>query len=131
MNIVLWILQILLAVAFAAHGWLLVFPPTPELLAQMNEQMGVSFRIFLGIAEWLGAIGLLLPGLTRIMPWLTSAAAFGLMIVVGSATVLHLMRGETSSAITTAVLFVLCTIVAYMRWRVTPIAPRTAAVTTA
>lgn len=44
MNIMLWILQALLATAFAAHGWMLVSPP-PELLPIMNEQLGVAFRL--------------------------------------------------------------------------------------
>src|SRR5690606_5350210 len=45
MNVALWILQVLLAAVFAAHGWMLLAPP-PDLLALMNEQMGVPFRIF-------------------------------------------------------------------------------------
>jgi hypothetical protein len=49
------------------------------------------------------------------------------MIVMGSATVLHVFRGESGSAISTAVLFVLVTIVAYMRWKVQPIAARKSA----
>lgn len=126
MNIVLWILQVLLAAAFAAHGWLMLAPPA-ELATLMDEQMGREFRIFIGVAELLAAVGLILPGITRILPWLTALAAAGLMIVVASATVLHLARGETSSAITTAILLVLTTFVAYMRWRVIPFAPRAAA----
>ena len=122
MNITLWILQALLAAAFAAHGWLLVSPP-PELLPIMNEQLGVAFRLFLGVAEIAGVIGLLLPSMTRIMPWLTSVAADCLAFVVASATVLHLSRGETSSAVTTAILFLLAAFVAYGRWRVRPITP--------
>jgi len=123
MNITLWILQVLLAAAFAAHGWLLVSPP-PELLPIMNEQLGVGFRLFLGVAEIAGAIGVLLPALTRMMPWLTAVAAGCLAFVVASATVLHLSRGEVSSAITTAILFLLATFVAYARWRMRPITPR-------
>jgi hypothetical protein len=46
------------------------------------------------------------------------------MIVMSSATILHLWRGESSSAISTTVLFVLVTTVAFMRWKVAPIAPR-------
>jgi hypothetical protein len=69
-------------------------------------------------------LGLILPGVTRILPWLTSWAAVGLMIVAGSASIYHLYRGEMGSAITTAVLFVLLTFVAYMRWKVKPIAVR-------
>ncbi len=123
MNIVLWILQALLAAAFAAHGWMLVSPP-PEMLTMMNEQLGVAFRIFLGVAEIAGAVGLLLPALTRRMPWLTPVAAGCLAFVVASATVLHLFRSETGPAVTTAILFLLAAFVAYGRWRVRPIAPR-------
>jgi uncharacterized membrane protein YphA (DoxX/SURF4 family) len=126
MSILLWILQALLAALFLWHGWLFLFPP-PELLTIMNEQLAPWFRIFLGVAEWLAAAGLILPGVTRILPWLIPLAAGGLMIVMASATVLHASRGETGSAVTTAVLFVIVTFVAYMRWRVKPITPRAAA----
>jgi hypothetical protein len=114
---------VLLAVEFVFHGWIFLFPPT-DLVDIMNAEFAPWFRIFLGVAEWLGAAGLILPGVTRILPWLISLAAAGLMIVVGSATVLHLSRGEIGSAITTAVLFGLCAFVAYMRWKVKAILPR-------
>ncbi len=126
MNIFLWILQILLAAAFAAHGWLFLSPP-PDMLKLMNEMLNPNFRLFLGVAEVLAAIGLILPGVTRILPWLISLAAAGLMIVMISATILHTTRGEISSAVTTAILFVLVTFVAYMRWKVKPIRERAAA----
>ncbi len=123
MRVALWILQALLAAVFAAHGWMLVSPP-PELLPIMNEQLGVGFRLFLGVAEIAGAVGLLLPAMLRRMPWLTPVAAGCLAFVVASATVLHLYRSETSAALTTAVLFLLAAFVAYGRWRLRPIAPR-------
>jgi putative oxidoreductase len=123
MNIVLWILQALLAAAFFAHGWIMLFPPA-SLVEQMNASIAPAFRLFIGVAEVLAAIGLTLPGITRIMPGLVSWAAAGLMIVMVSATIFHVVRGEVSSAVTTAILLVLATVVAYMRWKVTPIAPR-------
>jgi putative oxidoreductase len=126
MNIALWILQVLLAIIFLWHGWLFVSPPT-ELLEVMNALLAGWFRVFLGVAEILAAIGLVLPSLSRIQPWLTPLAATGLMIVMLSASVLHFSRGEMSTAITTLVLFVLVTAVAYLRWKVRPIAPRVAA----
>ena len=126
LNIALWILQVLLAAAYVAHGWMMVSPPA-ELVAMMNAQLGAGFRMFIGVAELLAAVGLILPGVTRIPPSLTALAAAGLMIVMGSATVLHIFRGESASAITAAVLFVLVTIVAYTRWKVQPIAARTTA----
>src|SRR5690606_1049087 len=119
----LWILQTLLAVAFAAHGWMLVSPP-PELLPIMNEQLGVGFRLFLGVAEVGGAVGPLAPAMTRVMPWLTPVAAACLAFVVASATVLHLSRAETGPAGITAVLFLMAAFVAYGRWRVRPIGSR-------
>jgi uncharacterized membrane protein YphA (DoxX/SURF4 family) len=125
MNVALWVLQGLLAVAFLLHGWLLLSPPA-NMVEQMNASIPPAFRIFLGVAEVLAAIGLTLPGITRIRPRLVSWAAAGLMIVMVGATVLHLTRGEYSSAATTAVLLVALTFVAYMRWKVKPISPRAA-----
>lgn len=123
MNIVLWILQVLLAVAYTAHGLLFLNPPA-DMVQAMNESIPPALRLFIGAAELLAAIGLILPGITRIQPWLTAAAAAGLMIVMVCATVLHTVRGETGPAATTALLLVLVTFVAYMRWKVKPIAPR-------
>jgi hypothetical protein len=123
MNIVLWILQVLLAVAFFAHGWLFLAPP-PEIAELMNASMPRWFQLFLGVAEVLAAVGLTLPGLTRIMPWLVTWASVGIMIVTASATVFHVVRGEVSSAVTTLMLFAMATFVAYMRHRVLPIGVR-------
>ena len=124
MNIVLWVLQVLLALAFFAHGWLLLSPPA-EMVELLNSLIQPAFRIFLGVAEVLAAVGLIVPGVTRIQPWLVSCAAAGLLPVMIGATVLHTGRGEVTSAITTACLFVLLAFVAYMRWKVTPLLPRT------
>jgi hypothetical protein len=126
MNVVLWVLQVLLAAAFFAHGGLMLFPPA-AMVEQMNASLPRWFQLFLGVAEVLAAVGLTLPGLTRIQPWLVSAAAAGVMIVMISATIFHTMRGEVSSAVTTIVLLVMATFVAYVRWRVAPIRPRSAA----
>ena len=125
MNIVLWILQALLALAFLAHGGLLLWPP-PEIAAKMNESLPRWFQLFLGVAEILAGVGLTLPGITKIKPWLVVWAAGGIMIVMVSATVWHAVRGEISSAIVTLVLLVMATFVAYMRYRVRPIPSRDA-----
>jgi uncharacterized membrane protein YphA (DoxX/SURF4 family) len=122
MNALLWVLQILLAAAFFAHGMLFLTPP-----ADMVEQMSVLprwFQVFLGTAEVLAAIGLTLPGITHIQPRLVPAAAAGLMIVMISATIWHIVRSEFSSAIVTAILLALLTLVAYERWKVMPIRRR-------
>ena len=59
MNIVLWVLQVLLALAFLAHGGLLLFPPA-AIVDQMNASLPRWFQLFLGIAEILAAVGLTL-----------------------------------------------------------------------
>lgn len=123
MNVLIWVLQVLLALAFFAHGWLFLSPPA-SMVAQMNATLPRWFQLFLGVAEVLAAVGLTLPGLTRILPSLVSLAAAGIMIVMIFATAFHLMRGEVSSAAITFVLLAMATFVAYMRWRVVPIRPR-------
>src|SRR5688500_5006525 len=100
MNIVLWVLQVLLAAAFFAHGLLFLIPP-PDIAVQMNASMPRWFQLFLGVAEILAAVGLIVPGLTRILPWLVTWAAIGIMIVMVSATIYHLARSEWSSALIT------------------------------
>jgi uncharacterized membrane protein YphA (DoxX/SURF4 family) len=126
MNIVLWILQVLLAAAFLAHGLLFLFPP-PAIAALMNASLPRWFQLFLGIAEILAAVGLILPGLTRILPWLVTWAAVGIMIVMVSATIYHVVRGEIGSAVTTLLLLAMAAFVAYMRHRAMPIGVRRAA----
>ena len=123
MNVLLWTFQVLLAAAFLAHGWLLLAPPA-DIMAQMNASFPRGLWIFLGIAEVLAAVGLTLPGITRILPGLVPLAAGGIMIVMISATVFHVMRGEMSSAAITLVLLAMASFVAYMRWRVSPIQAR-------
>jgi uncharacterized membrane protein YphA (DoxX/SURF4 family) len=126
MNILLWVLQVLLAVAFVAHGCLFLWPP-PGIAEQINASLPRWFQLFLGVAEVLAAVGLILPGLTRVLPWLVTWAAAGIMIVMLSATAFHLVRGEISSAAITMVLLAMATFVAYMRHRVLPIGVRRAA----
>ena len=120
MNRWLWILQGLLAVVFLAHGLMLLFPPE-SIVEQMNASLPRWFQVFLGVAEVAAAVGLTLPGLTGVMPALVPAAAVGIMIVMVSATVFHVMRAEWSSAVITSVLLLMATCVAYMRSRAAPV----------
>lgn len=61
MNILLWVLQSLLALAFLAHGWLFLFPPA-AIVEQMNASLPRWFQLFLGVAEVMAAVGLTLSG---------------------------------------------------------------------
>ncbi len=123
MNIVLWILQLLLAAQFLQHGIIMLFPPA-EYINMMNAAMGVGLRYFIGIVELLAVVGLILPGILRIYTWLIPLTTAGLMLLMVCATIWHLTKGENSSAYYTIVLFIIITFTGYMRWKVKPIPPR-------
>ena len=125
MNVLLWILQALLALVFLAHGLMFLMPP-PDVAAQMNQMLPRWFSLFLGVAEVAAGIGLVVPGVARVLPTLVPAAAIGIVIVLVGATILHVMRNEMSSAVMTAVLLVLAIVVAHGRLRLHPILPRAA-----
>jgi uncharacterized membrane protein YphA (DoxX/SURF4 family) len=125
LNITLWVLQFLLAAAYLAHGWMFLSPPA-SMAEQLNAEISPALRIFIGVAEVLAAIGLTLPAITRIMPSIVPAAAAGLVIVMISATIFHVARGEMSAAVVTIILLALVSSVAYARWKVAPIPPRSA-----
>ena len=123
MNVVAWILQILLALGFLGHFLLYAISPEPMVRGmraqgQWPPAIPEGFRRFIGIAELAGALGLILPALTHILPWLTPLAALCLAIVTISASVYHLRRKEPPFP---AVLAVLCLVLFYLRWQVVPL----------
>ncbi len=122
MNIVLWIIQVLLALLFLFAGVTKLILPIEEMTKQLA--MPGLFLRFLGVAEVLGALGLILPALFRIKPWLTPLAAAGLTIIVIGATVITLMIGGGATAMIPLVTALLSAFVAYGRWRPAPINPR-------
>lgn len=122
MNIVLWIIQVLLALLFLFSGVMKLILPIEEMTKQMA--MPGLFLRFLGVAEVLGALGLILPGLFRIKTWLTPLAAVLLMIIVIGATVLTLMIGGGATAVIPLVTALLSAFVAYGRWRLAPLSHR-------
>ena len=113
---ILWICQILLALVFLAHGVMLLVPPA-EIAAQMNAALPRGFWLFLGVAEVAAAVGLTMPVLIRRYQSLIWWAAGGIMIVMVSATIFHLVRREISSAVVTFVLLCMATFVASARRR--------------
>ena len=122
MNIVLWVLQALLAVMFLMAGVMKAFQ-YERAKAQLKWVGDVSHGLvtFIGVSELLGGIGLILPALTRILPWLTPLAAVGLAVVMVLASGFHATRREYSNIATNAVLFVLAAFVAYGRFVIAPL----------
>ncbi len=123
LRIALWSAQILLAIVFALAGGMKVSMPAAE-LAKTASGFPLGFLRFIGIAELAGAIGVILPALTRIAPVLTPLASSGFVIVMASAAVLHLVRGQFGELAVVVVLGALAYFVAWGRFKRAPIARR-------
>src|SRR5215204_1951005 len=102
MTYALWIVQVLLALLFLfAGGTKLVLPI--DVLASMGSPNQIAlpgwFVRFIGVAEVLGALGLILPGLLRIKPWLTPLSAAGLVVIMIGATVLNIVADGVAAGV--------------------------------
>ena len=124
MNILLWIVQILLALLFLFAGVTKLVLPT-EVLQSMQAkdqvQLPSRFMRFIGLCEALGGMGLILPGVFRKRQELTPLAAAGLLIIMIGAVVFTLMNNGVAMAISPLVFGLLCAFVAYGRWKVKPL----------
>ena len=123
MNIVLWAVQILLALLFAMVGIMKVTQPVDRLETRMGwvKDVGPRGVRLIGSLEILGAIGLILPTATGILPWLTPVAAIGLALTMIGAMITHGRRGEYSQIGVNVVLLVLTLFVVYGRFVIVPI----------
>ena len=111
----LWTVQMLLALLFLFAGGMKLILPIEEMTREVP--MPGPFLRFIGVAEVLGALGLILPGLLRIQPGLTPLAAAGLVIIMAGATVVTLVSGGVLMALMPLVVGLLAAFVAYGRWR--------------
>jgi uncharacterized membrane protein YphA (DoxX/SURF4 family) len=118
MTVALWIVQGLLAALFLFAG-VMKFIMTVEEMTKEIPLPGAFLR-FIGVAEILGAIGLILPGLLRIKPGLTPLAAVGLAVIMVGATILTLATSPVAMALMPFVVGILAIFVAYGRWRLAP-----------
>ena len=114
-GIALWVGQGLLAALFLFAGGMKLVAPA-EMLTAGPVPLPVGFLRFIGVAEVLGAFGLILPWLLRIKPRLTPLAAAGLVIIMTGATVITLMGGDIGPAVVPAILGVVAASIARARW---------------
>lgn len=122
MNIALWIVQVVLAGMFLMAGTMKAFQyERAKASLPWVKDLPRSTVTCIGIAELLGGLGLLLPALTGILPWLTPLAAAGLALVMLLAMAFHTRRGERQAIVFNLILLVLAAFVAYGRFLVVPV----------
>jgi len=124
MNIALWVVQILLALLFGFAGIMKVTQPIDRLETRMGgwvKDVGSRGVRLIGSLEILGAIGLIIPAVTGILPWLTPVAASCLGLTMIGAMITHGRRGEYSQIGVNVVLLLLTLFVAYGRFVIIPI----------
>lgn len=126
-NIGLWVAQIVLAAVYVMAGFMKLSQPIDALVASGMSYAGDYPELltrFIGTMEVLGAIGVILPAATRIMPKLTPLAALGFSVIQILAIGLHSTRGEFQVLPVNLVLLALSLFVLWGRTRKAPIAPR-------
>lgn len=129
MKTTLWILQILWGVSFSITGFGKILWYRPDLWNEALHQVPwlsavpQEMAVFIGIAEFLGGVGLILPALTGVKPKLTPLAAIGLTLVMILAAGFHIARGEYGFVLLNIILAAVSALIAYGRLVVMPIAP--------
>ena len=124
MNILLWIIQVLLALLFLFAGGVKLVMSTEAMYKNASPNtilLPGPFIKFIGLCEVLGALGLILPGLLRRQQHLTPLAAAGLLIIMIGAVVLTIMGDGVMMAITPFIVAVLCAFVTYGRTKLRPV----------
>lgn len=120
---VLWIAQVLLALAMLSAG-IIKLNSADELLTSYYPLFPAMFIRFIGVCEILGAIGLVVPAALRIRPELTPLAAAGIAMIMAGAVISTIAMGAPSAIAIPLILFLLAVFIAYGRWNLAPIAPR-------
>jgi len=129
MKTALWTVQVLWGVFFSLTGFGKVLCYNPVLWNQALRQVRwfaavpQGLFIFIGVCEFLGGVGLILPAITGVKPKLTPIAAIGLTLVMILAAVFHIVRGEYNFLPTNVGLGGVAAFIAYGRLFVRPITP--------
>ncbi|TLU92497.1 DoxX family protein [Dyadobacter sediminis] len=126
LHFALWTAQVLLAASMAWGGVMKLFYPAAQLSGMWPWTSAVSPALlnFTGIVDLLGAAGLILPALTRIQPKLTPFTACAVIMLMGCASIFHIMRNE-ASVIGANVFFALTAVfIAWGRFVKVPVLPK-------
>ena len=126
LHVSLWVVQVLLALAFGWPDSMKVSQPIAALAHGMPWTQAVPAALvrFIGTMELLGALGLLLPSITRVLPQLSALAGSGLTVIMVLAMGFHISRGEMYGIPPTLILGCLAGFVAWGRFAGAKIEPR-------
>jgi putative oxidoreductase len=126
LRIALWVAQVLLALAFGSAGLFKATAPIADVVTKLAWASALPEPLlrFIGVSELAGAVGLVLPSVTRIKPGLTPLAAAGLVLIMTLAALFHVSRGEMSALSVNSTLGGLAAFVAWGRWTRARIAAR-------
>ncbi len=118
MNIVIWIIQGVLALMFLLAGAMKSTQQKEKLLKSLPwaSDFNIQTVRFIGISELLGALGIVVPQYTGIFPILTPIAAAGLVLVMIFAALHHLRKDEYKGLALNVVLLILSAIVSIYRF---------------
>ena len=125
-NIIVWVLQVVLATMFLMTGAMKTFQPISQLAASLPWVNDVPAGLvrFIGVSELLAGIGLLLPSILKYKTFLTALAALGIVLIMIGASIFHISRGETSVIGMNAVLALIALYIAWARIKKVPLQDR-------
>ena len=123
-NVGLWAMQSTLSLVFLFAGSSKLLMSAQQMTAQSDMDIPLWFMRFIGVCEVAGALGLILPSISRIRPGLTALAASGLAVIMVGATTLTAIAGPAAAATFPLVVGIAALFVAYGRTHVVPIARR-------
>ncbi|MCC9145819.1 MULTISPECIES: DoxX family protein [unclassified Arthrobacter] len=118
LSLLLWLVQLVLALLFAGVGFMKIFQGYDRLKENLRwpEDFSAGTVKLIGVLEVLGALGLILPGVTGVLPVLTAVAASALAVLMALAVLVHVRRGERNRIALAVILMVLSLVVALGRF---------------
>lgn len=122
-NIILWVAQILLFTSLIWAAYLKILQPITQLQTMWpwTGEVSPAFVRFTGVIDFLGGLGVLLPALLKFKPILTPIAAVGIVLLMVSACIFHICRGEASQIGFNLIFGAIAAFVAYGRFKWVPI----------
>lgn len=119
LNILLWTSQVFVAAVLLFSAYIKIFQPEGFIIPWIEDNPG--FGMFMGMVDIAGGVGILFPALFKVRPKLSTYAAIGVILLMFSAIIFHLIRGEGNSIGINIILLLLSVFIAFGRQKKVPI----------